>query len=245
MTTSNDPLYIITGASYGIGQSIAEKLAKNHKERLLLVGRNHDKLKTLKTKCEELGAKEVILCIADLTIKKDIQNLINTCKENKPISTLINCAGMGKFGPIENFGTEDLDYLIDLNLKTPFLLIKEIAPLMKSYKGNKCIINISSDADKFGFPGAEAYCASKGGVKLLGRAASITLRKQGIRLSTISPGRVDTFFNNKQPGMRPGTLQATEVAEVVEFCIYSSPNLQINEIYIDSMTRDDNDPDLF
>jgi NADP-dependent 3-hydroxy acid dehydrogenase YdfG len=71
----------------------------------------------------------------------------------------------------------------------------------------------------------------------MSKAFGLAVRKNNVRVTCISPGRVDTYFNNKKPGMRKGALMPEEVAEVVIFAITASKNIELQEIRIDSMSR--------
>ena len=224
---------VITGATSGIGEAIAERLALR-KCKLMLTGTNKENLLKVKKRCLDYGAFEVNISIKDLSNRLEAYEFVSECKNLFPIFSLVNCAGVGKFSALSEYQIADWDHLISLNVTAPFILCKELGKLISNYGS---IINISSDADTYGFEDAEAYCASKGALKMLGRAMRIGLRKKGIRVVTISPGRVDTSFNGKAPGMRPGSLKPNEVAEVVEFCMFCAGNIEISELKLDSMSR--------
>ena len=204
---------IITGASRGIGASISNQLAMLNYD-LILVARNEKELMKVKTDCEKNGSViKIFPC--DLSDSESLESVVDYIAEKiSRVDILINNAGIGIFGPIENLEMEDWDRVIDLNLKAPFFLIRAVVPIMKRQCGGQ-IINISSDSDNMGFSEASIYCASKAGLLRLSEALSLELRKSNIKISTISPGRVDTYFNSKKPGDRKGALDPDDIAKLV------------------------------
>ncbi len=232
-----DGLIIITGASSGIGEATAYRLAKKKLFPLFILGQNEQRLSRVADKCFREGAPHVISSVGNFNDRDFIQNIIDKSKANGPIKALVNCAGLGYFGPTVNFKDSKWDEIISINLTATFLLCRGIGALMIEQDHKGTIINISSDADTVGFSEAVSYCASKGGVLALTRSLQQEVQQYGIRASVISPGRVDTCFNKKKPGMRPGALSADEVAEVVEFAISCSPNIELREIRLDSLSR--------
>jgi len=153
---------------------------------------------------------------------------------------LVNNAGFGVFGPSETYPHEDFASILQTNILAPFLLAQTLFPMLKREpKGSEVstIVNFGSDAGVVGFEEAAAYCASKGGLHLMSSALRAEWRTQGGRVTTVAPGRVDTCFNGKKPGMRPGALSAEAVAEVIEYCLFCNPILELSEVHLDSMAR--------
>lgn len=224
---------IITGASRGIGAAISNRLAMLNYD-LILLARNEKELKKVKKSCEKNGIYvKTIPC--DMSTKEDLENIINfITKKITRVDLLVNNAGIGIFGPIENFELEDWDHIVDLNLKAPFFLIRAVVPIMKRQCGGQ-IINISSDADSMGFSEASIYCASKAGLLGLSQALSLELRKSKIKICTISPGRVDTYFNSKKPGDREGALDSDDIAKLVVDIMESSHLAMIKSVRMDSI----------
>lgn len=232
---SSPPLALVTGATSGIGEAIVHRLARSSRFRLMLSGRDVEKLMLTERRCVELGALSVETVAADLSAREGRRALTDAMDSLGALDLLVNCAGEGKFGSTQTCRDETWDHLLAVNLTAAFELVRSAAKLMIGRGGT--IINIGSDADHVGFTEAAAYCASKGALLMLSRALREELRPQGIRVAVISPGRVDTCFNGKRPGMRPGALLAEEVAEVVEFVAECSPNIELQEIRLDSMSR--------
>lgn len=152
------------------------------------------------------------------------------------LDALVNAAGVWREGPVEAFSEEDFDLLMAVNLKAPFFLCSAAIPHLKESRG--AIVNISSDAGRQGNQNAAAYCASKGGLTLLGKTLALDLAPFGVRCNTVSPGDIDTpmlafqaeHYGNGDPlgyyrsllakypqGDKARFVQPSEVAELVYF----------------------------
>ncbi|MFH1284606.1 MAG: SDR family oxidoreductase [Candidatus Peregrinibacteria bacterium] len=230
----NNKYIIITGASSGIGKSVAIQAAKKG-FNLILSGRNSVNLDTTAKSCKDYSVEVITVC-GDITNRLNREKIINIAKDNKDIFGLVNAAGVGKFGDPAELTDDMLDEMFNINVKAMFSLSREVIKI-KHKKSFLNIINISSDCDQVAFPDATGYCATKGGVLMMSKAFGLAVRKQNVRVTCISPGRVDTHFNNKKPGMRVGALMPEEVAEVVMFAINAHKNIELQEIRIDSMSR--------
>jgi len=229
---------VITGASSGIGEALALRLASRGAS-LVLVGRNEESILSVSERCAASGIT-VKNIIGDITVPATVSAVKGACQQLPPLSGLVNNAGFGAFGESYSFSRQTFLSLLDTNLLAPFELSRALLPLLlrNADSGNVAtIVNIGSDAGLKGFEQAAAYCASKGGLHLMGSALRAEWRSLGIRVTTVAPGRVDTCFNNKKPGMRPGALSAEATAEVIEFCLYCDPVLELSEIHLDSMIR--------
>lgn len=225
---------IITGASSGVGEATAIRLARRKPRRLLLSGRNPVRLMAVATECEHLGA-EVQWLAGDLASREYLRDILKLARSLGEIEGLVNAAGIGRFGPAVSVTDQMWDEVIAVNLSALFFLCRGIGALLRKQKSTSTIVNVSSEADIVGYENATAYCASKGGVLAMTRALETEYRMFGIRTCILSPGRIDTRFHGKKPGMRPGALTAGEVAEVIEFLITCSPNIRIREVRIDGM----------
>jgi len=225
---------IITGASSGIGKSVAIQSAKSG-FNLILSGRSSANLEITAKLCRDYKVEVITVC-GDLTDLSNQEKIINVSKDKKNIFGLVNSAGTGKFGDPSDLSDNMLEEMFNINVKAMFALSREVIKI-KPKKDFLNIINISSDCDQVAFPDATAYCATKGGVLMMSKAFGLAVRKHDVRVTCISPGRVDTYFNNKKPGMRVGALMPEEVAEVVMFAITANKNIELQEVRIDSMSR--------
>lgn len=177
---------IVTGAARGIGQSIAIELARHGADVVVtdiipgnkIVG----EIKKLKRKS--------IFIKADVSKKADVEKVVNqTVKNFKKIDILVNNAGIFVPGTIEKLSEKDWDKTINVNLKGCFLFSQAALKYMK--KGSS-IINISSVAGISGYSSASAYCASKGGIRLLTKSLAAEIGNRGIRVNSIHPGIIET-----------------------------------------------------
>ena len=170
-----DKNIIITGGSSGIGESIIDLLLKNKANVV-----NIDVNDNLKTKT----------IIADITNNQDVTKILNSIP--KKIDILINNAGIGLVGNIENTDEKDFDKIFEVNVKGLFNITKVIIPRMKQNGGS--IINMASTAAIVGLDDRFAYSASKGAVMSMTNSIAKDYLSYGIRCNSISPGRVHTPF---------------------------------------------------
>lgn len=223
---------IITGASKGIGKAIAMKLAEN-KTNLVLVARSNDELAKLKNEIEALGSLCLPISI-DLTLKGSLQRIITTAAETfGNIDVLINNAGLAMSLPIQETSEEDWSKIMNLNVRVPFFLCKAAIPyLEKSNRGT--IINIASVVGRKGYINQAAYASSKHALTGFTKVLSEEVKPMGIRVHLISPGGVATeMVTTMRPDIESDSLiQPEEIAEVIEFLLFSKGRSVIDEVNI-------------
>lgn len=217
---------LITGCSKGIGKATLGKIIKEDKYEIYVISKHVKNLK-------EIDGLHVFRC--DLSDKKEkIRIIQKIIKISDGIDILVNNAGIGLFKNIEDFSAEEWNNLLEINLNSPFIFIKYLMPLMK--KNNYgIIINITSDADHNSYPQGSLYCASKFGLKGLSDSLRKELKGFNIKVTTIAPGRVDTFFNSKEKGNRPYSLSAEDVADQIINILNQSERTEIEAIYLNSV----------
>lgn len=177
---------VVTGASRGIGESIAVELARHGANVVVsdIISGNDTvkKIKSLK--------KDSIYIKTDVSNEKEVINLINqTMRKFGKIDILVNNAGIYKYAPTTGFSLEDWEKTIHVDLRGVFLCSREA---LKHMKRGGSIINISSIAGISGFPESAAYCAAKGGVRALTKSLASEFGKKGIRVNSVHPGIIDT-----------------------------------------------------
>ena len=179
---------IVTGASGGIGLSTA-KLLGSHGAKVALVARSKDKLVALS---KELPDSFPI--VADMSKIKDVDQMIEKVKKHYgKIDILINNAGQGIYGAIENINIDDYKKIIDLNIIGPMEAMQKIIPIMRK-QGGGMIVNISSMVSKNYYPYLGAYASTKYALNAISLTARAELEKENIIVSVVHPGMTATDF---------------------------------------------------
>jgi 3-oxoacyl-[acyl-carrier protein] reductase len=221
---------LVTGASRGIGLAIVKTLASMG-ARIGMCARDPGQLVAAAARLERQGTT-VLAVAADVSRPADIAPLVQKTEQSLgPIEILVNNAGIGVFGPIQEASETDWDAVLDTNLKSVFLLSRAVAPGMISRRAGQ-IINIASLAGKNAFAGGGIYCASKWGLLGLTECMAEDLRPFGIRVSSICPGSVATGFSppsNKDPNKM---LQPEDVAHAVAAIVTQSPESFISQVLL-------------
>ena len=180
---------IITGASRGFGELIAKKFQKENFQ-VIATMRNIDSSPSLK-KLENLDIKKL-----DVTVKSDIKNVVNyTVEKYGRIDILINNAGYGAFGFLEEASDEEIRNQFNVNYFGLIDCIKGVLPQMRKQKDG-VIVNISSIAGRFGLPFTSLYNSSKFAVEGLTECLHYELSLFGIDIKTVAPGSFRTGFHD-------------------------------------------------
>jgi NAD(P)-dependent dehydrogenase (short-subunit alcohol dehydrogenase family) len=192
---------LVTGCSSGIGLATCHVLSRNNFMTYGTV-RNLSKAKKIQDLInrENLSLKILRLDVNDnQSIKLAVKKILT---DTGRIDVLINNAGYGMFGPVEEITTQEIKKQFETNFFGAIRLIKAIVPIMRK-QGNGTIVNISSMVGRFGVPLNSAYVSSKFAVEGLSESISFELEEFGIRVIVIEPGVVnsDFFHNVKVKGM--------------------------------------------
>ncbi len=202
---------IITGASSGIGKAFLEEIANDRGvngatpfDEIWAVARSEDKLIEIKTL---LGDDRIVPVTADLSSPEDMTRISERLASEKPqIGLLINCAGMGMKGLVEDHPAKTLEDTIDVNCTSlakltriciPYMIAKDLS---RTRDKRPRIINIASSAGFLPQPGFAAYAASKAFVISFSRALYYELKDHRIIVTAICPGPVKTDFQRKATG---------------------------------------------
>jgi glucose 1-dehydrogenase len=186
---------IVTGASSGIGQGIAKRLASEGANVVInYVGHGEGAAETLKM-VEDTGARGITVQ-ADVSKVDAAQSLVERAwQEFGSAGILVNNAGVETETPFLDTKEEDFDHIIGVNLKAPFFVTQAFARKLAAAKKPGRIINISSVHEDMAFPGFATYCASKGGLRMLMRDLCVELGPFGIAINNIAPGAIATPIN--------------------------------------------------
>jgi NADP-dependent 3-hydroxy acid dehydrogenase YdfG len=177
----------ITGAARGIGRATAEALLRQG----VRVALGDLDLAAARQSASELGASTVALAL-DVTDRASFGTFLDEAEEQLgPVDVLINNAGIMPIGPFLDEDDATARRTIDINVHGVMLGMKLVLPRMLG-RGRGHVVNIASQAGKYGFPGGATYCASKAAVINLSRAVRKELRGSGVDISVVSPVAVNT-----------------------------------------------------
>lgn len=238
MSEIKDKVVIITGASSGLGEATARRLAKNG-AKLMLAARREERLKQLVADIQKDGGTAKYEVI-DVTNKSQVEALAKaTHQAYERIDVLVNNAGLMPLSPLDETKVDEWDKMVDVNIKGVLYAIAAVLPIMRQQKSGH-IINISSVSGHKVFPGGTVYCATKFAVKAI--SEGIRLESNGeIRATNISPGAVDTELTNtisheetaknvKQ--MYSIAIDSDAIARAIAYVIEQPGDVDVNEMII-------------
>lgn len=216
MSESPPSTALVTGGTRGIGRAVVEALLRRG-DRVWFTGRSAD---TVARAERELGERYppplAVGRVCDVRDFAAVEALVGEIVESDGrLDLLVNNAGLGQFGPVDEMDPAAFREVVDVNLTGAFHGIRAAAPPMRR-AGRGWIVNVASLAAKNPFAGGAAYNASKFGLLGLSEAAMLDLRHHGIRVAAICPGSVETEFGGGR--MQDGEswrLQPEDVAKVV------------------------------
>lgn len=206
---------IVTGASSGIGRSVAERLARRG-ARVAIFARSADTLRGL---AAPFGP-QMLAVAGDVADEHDVDRLFRDTEEVLgPCDILINNAGMIDPKPVHETTPAAWDRMFAVNMRGTFLTTRRALPRMLD-RGTGAIVNVASISGVVGpekFPGWASYCASKGAVISFTEAVAVEVKACGVRINCVSPGSVDTPMWAEASGGAPAAMTADEVAETILF----------------------------
>ena len=231
----------MTGATSGIGEACARKLAQNN-YHVIITGRRAERLEALAAELRELGT-EVLPLAFDVRDREAAAAAINGLPaEWREIDVLINNAG-GAWGlePEYEGSYEDWDNMIDTNIKGLLTMTRLVVPgMVERDRGH--VVNIGSVAGDAAYAGGNVYCATKSAVKALSDGLRIDVAHTSVRVTNIKPGLVETnfsvtrFHGDKERadgvyrGIKP--LTGADIAESVYYAVSAPAHVQVAEILI-------------
>jgi len=212
-------LAIVTGASRGIGLAISKVLTENG---MLVAGLSRNTP-------DDLSHPNFQHFPTDLTIEESVDEAVQKIHDSyaETVSVLVNNAGVGFRGNIEETPSDKWKYLFDLNVHGLFYISKRIIPEMKN-TGIGHIINISSGAGTNGIAGMSAYCGTKHAVVGITESMHQELRDFGVKVTCLSPGSVDTGFS----ATKKNKLQPVDMANSVLHILQCPKNFHYTDIQV-------------
>ena len=216
---------LITGGTSGIGLATARQLAQLG-IHVLVAGRNAERGKRAVEEIRAAGGKADFIS-SDLRDAASAREVARRAIElgNGQVDILINNAGVFPFGPTHEMTEEQFDRVYSVNVKAPYFLVAELAPLMAKI-GKGAIVNVSTMAADYGVSGMSLYGSSKAAISLLTKAWAAEYGPKGVRVNTVSPGPTRTEGTEamgegleqlaaQAPAGRPAS--AEEIAEAIVF----------------------------
>lgn len=181
---------VVTGAGSGLGHEIAAGLAMVG-AGVVLTDKNTLGIRQLADDLNEKGFPAEAIQL-DVTSQEEVTDVVRQIVgKYDRIDVLVNCAGITRRMPLEDFSETDWDSVLDVNLKGTFLLNKIVGKeMLREKKGS--IINFGSLGSVVAIPNSVAYCSSKGGVAMLTKTAAVEWAKKGVRVNAVIPGTFET-----------------------------------------------------
>src|SRR5213082_279065 len=223
--STNPSTALITGGTSGIGRSVANKLTALG-IHVIVVGRNAERGQKTVAEIRAAGGT-VDFISSDLQDASSAREVARRAVEvgGGHVNILINNAGIYPFGPTHEMTEELFERVYTLNVKIPYFLVAELAPLMAK-RGKGAIVNLSTMVADYGAPGMSLYGSSKAAINLLTKVWAAEYGPSGVRVNAVSPGPTRTEGTEamgegleklaaQAPAGRPGT--ADEIAEAIVF----------------------------
>jgi NADP-dependent 3-hydroxy acid dehydrogenase YdfG len=225
MPSDHDPVFLITGASTGIGAATA-RAAAGAGYRLVLAARSEDKLQGL---ARELGGDERAIAVCcDVTVWDDQQSLVRWALDAfGRIDVAFANAGFGGPRGFEKHDPDEMRDMVLTNVLGVAYTIRATMPHLRETRGH--LILTSSVAGRRALPGS-LYSCTKHAVTAMGEAARLDLNGTGVRTTLIEPGMVDTPFFENKPQIE--ALHADDIARAVMYAVSQPPHVDINEILV-------------
>jgi 3-hydroxy acid dehydrogenase/malonic semialdehyde reductase len=231
MTTTPRTI-LISGASAGIGRATAERLlADGH--RVIGIARDFGKC--------DIDSTDFTAVEMDLgNIKALPEQLTELARQHPEVDAIINCAGQGHFGSLEEFSYKQIYKLMDINFTSHAFVCRAFIPQLKK-RAHSNIIFIGSEAALEGTQKGSLYCATKFALRGFAQALRQECGGSGVHVSIINPGMVKTeFFDalNFEPGQEScNYIEPRDVAESIKMVLESRPGTVIDEINLSPLKK--------
>ena len=232
---------LITGATSGIGLGCARKFAANG-DRLILTGRNEEKLEQIRQELAAQGAEVLVLAFDVRNREAATAAIEGLPDEWASVDVLVNNAGLALGLEPEYEGcVDDWETMIDTNVKGLLLMTRLVVPKMVA-RNSGHIINIGSVAGDAAYAGGNVYCATKAAVKAITDGLRIDVAHTALRVTNLKPGLVETNFSNVRfhgdegraatvyKGIKP--LTGDDIADVAVYAANAPEHVQIAEVLI-------------
>ncbi|HCY8706329.1 TPA: SDR family oxidoreductase [Staphylococcus aureus] len=228
MTVLTDKVALVTGAGSGIGEAIATLL---HEEgaKVVLAGRNKDKLQNV---ANQLAQDSVKVVPTDVTKKEEVDELIKIAQQTfGGLDIVINSAGQMLSSKITDYQVDEWDSMIDVNIKDTLYTAQAALPTMLEQSSGH-LINIASISGFEVTKSSTIYSATKVAVHTITQGLEKELAKTGVKVTSISPGMVDTAITAAYNPTDRKKLEPQDIAEAVLYALTQPKHVNVNEITV-------------
>ncbi|AKJ50233.1 oxidoreductase [Staphylococcus aureus] len=228
MTVLTDKIAVVTGAGSGIGEAIATLL---HEEgaKVVLAGRNKDKLQNV---ANQLAQDSVKVVPTDVTKKEEVDELIKIAQQTfGGLDIVINSAGQMLSSKITDYQVDEWDSMIDVNIKGTLYTAQAALPTMLEQSSGH-LINIASISGFEVTKSSTIYSATKAAVHTITQGLEKELAKTGVKVTSISPGMVDTAITAAYNPTGRKKLEPQDIAEAVLYALTQPKHVNVNEITV-------------
>ncbi|HHI6178331.1 TPA: SDR family oxidoreductase [Staphylococcus aureus] len=228
MTVLTDKMAVVTGAGSGIGEAIATLL---HEEgaKVVLAGRNKDKLQNV---ANQLAQDSVKVVPTDVTNKEEVDELMKIAQQTfGGLDIVINSAGQMLSSKITDYQVDEWDSMIDVNIKGTLYTAQAALPTMLEQSSGH-LINIASISGFEVTKSSTIYSATKAAVHTITQGLEKELAKTGVKVTSISPGMVDTAITAAYNPSDRKKLDPQDIAEAVLYALTQPKHVNVNEITV-------------
>lgn len=228
MTVLTDKIAVVTGAGSGIGEAIATLL---HEEgaKVVLAGRNKEKLQNV---ANQLSQDSVKVVPTDVTNKEEVDELIKIAQQTfGGLDIVINSAGQMLSSKITDYQVDEWDSMIDVNIKGTLYMVQAALPTMLEQSSGH-LINIASISGFEVTKSSTIYSATKAAVHTITQGLEKELAKTGVKVTSISPGMVDTAITAAYNPSDRKKLDPQDIAEAVLYALTQPSHVNVNEITV-------------
>ncbi|HGO5242788.1 TPA: SDR family oxidoreductase [Staphylococcus aureus] len=228
MTVLTDKVAVVTGAGSGIGEAIATLL---HEEgvKVILAGRHKDKLQNV---ANQLAQDRVKVVPTDVTKKEEVDELIKIAQQTfGGLDIVINSAGQMLSSKITDYQVDEWDSMIDVNIKGTLYTAQAALPTMLEQSSGH-LINIASISGFEVTKSSTIYSATKAAVHTITQGLEKELAKTGVKVTSISPGMVDTAITATYNPTDRKKLEPQDIAEAVLYALTQPKHVNVNEITV-------------
>ncbi len=224
-----DQVTVITGASSGIGASIATAFAAEG-ATTVLAARRQDRLEAAAGEIRSTGGSALVVPF-DITVEEQVRELFQKTRDAfGRVDILINNAGIARGGPTEKLTLQDWQKVLDVNLTGAFLCSREALRIMKPRRSGR-IINIGSVSAKVPRFASAPYTTTKFGLEGLTRSLALDARRSGISVSILHPGNTtsEMWRGREETARREGSMSPEDVARIVVMMATLPPEVNMLE----------------